>query len=153
MNWPVLGVSWNDARAYCKWMTLENKNKGWEFRLPEDWEWEKAARGVDGRYFPWGNYFDYKFCSMVYSKEKKRDGPDEAGSFTMDETVYGIKDMAGNVSEWCGTFFDQEQNMRVTRGSAWSYADENFARCAGRIGHTPSDVADYRGFRVVVIPK
>jgi len=153
LNWPALGVSWNDARAYCKWLTLEHQDKGWDFRLPEDWEWEKASRGVDGRYFPWGNYFDYRFCSMLYSKEKKRDGPDEAGAFAMDETVYGVKDMAGNVSEWCASFFDQQQNMRVTRGSAWSYADEDFARCTTRTGHTPSDVADYRGFRVVLNPQ
>ena len=59
LDWPVLGISWNDARAYCKWMSLQNKDKEWKFRLPEDWEWEKAARGADGRFFPWGNYFDF----------------------------------------------------------------------------------------------
>ena len=148
LDWPVLGISWNDARAYCKWMTLQNKDRGWEFRLPEDHEWEKAARGVDGRYFPWGNYFDYRYCAMAYSKKEKSNKPEKIGSFPMDESVYGVMDMSGNVAEWCNTFFDEERNIRINRGSAWSYVDENYARCAGKNGHSPSDVADFRGFRV-----
>lgn len=149
-DWPVLGISWNDARAYCKYMSNQYKGKGWRFRLPEDWEWEKAARGVDGRYFSWGNAFDYRFCSMANSKKGKREGPDSVGSFPLDESVYGVRDIAGNVSEWCQTFYDQEKNIRINRGSAWSYVDENYARCAGRNGHSPSDVADSRGFRMAV---
>jgi len=147
-DWPVLGISWNDARAYCKYLTNRHKDKGWEFRLPEDWEWEKAARGVDGRYFPWGNYFDYSFCSMASSLKGKREGPSPIGSFPLDESAFGVNGMAGNVSEWCKTFFDKEKNMRINKGSAWSYADKNFARCAGRNGHSPPDVSDSRGFRI-----
>ena len=150
LNWPVLGISWNDAKAYCKWMSLRNKDKGWEFRLPEDWEWEKAARGADGRYFPWGNYFDYRFCSMANSRRGKRNGPDKIGSFPLDVSVFGVRDIAGNVSEWCQTFFEKEKNIRINRGSAWSYVDEDFARCAGRNGHSPTDVADFRGFRMAL---
>jgi len=149
-DWPILGISWNDARAYCKWMSLRYKKKGWVFRLPEDWEWEKAARGVDGRHFPWGNYFDYKFCSMANSKKDKRNGPDAVGSFPLDESVFGVKDLAGNVSEWCGTLYDKENNIRINRGAAWSYVEENYARCAAINGHSPSDVADFRGFRMVM---
>jgi serine/threonine protein kinase/formylglycine-generating enzyme required for sulfatase activity len=149
-DWPVIGISWNDARAYCKWMSLRYKNKGWVFRLPEDREWEKAARGVDGRNFPWGNHFDYKFCSMANSKKDKRNGPDPVGSFSLDESVFGVRDMAGNVSEWCGTLYDQENNIRIDRGAAWSYVEENYARCSARNGHSPSDVADFRGFRMIM---
>ncbi|MCG6908553.1 MAG: formylglycine-generating enzyme family protein, partial [Deltaproteobacteria bacterium] len=148
-NWPVLGISWNDARAFCKWMTHRHKREGWVFRLPEEWEWEKAARGVDGRYFPWGNHFDFTFCSMANSKKKKRNGPDPVGSFTPDESVYGVMDMAGNVSEWCHTFYDRQNNIRINRGAAWSYAEADYARCAARNGHSPSAVADFRGFRMV----
>jgi serine/threonine-protein kinase len=148
-DWPVLCISWNDARAFCKWMTRQHKTKGWSFRLPEDWEWEKAARGVDGRYFPWGNYFDFSFCSMANSQKSKREGPDKTGSFILDESVYGVMDMAGNVSEWCQTYYDQANNIRINRGAAWSYVAEDYARCAGRNGHSPADVADFRGFRVV----
>jgi len=149
-NWPVLGVSWNDARAFCKWMTRQNQKKGWTFRLPEDWEWEKASRGVDGRYFPWGNYFDFSFCSMANSKQGKRDGPDKKGNFSIDESVYGAMDMAGNVSEWCQTYYDQAKNIRINRGAAWSYVADDYARCSARNGHSPTDVADFRGFRLAM---
>lgn len=150
LDWPVLGVSWHDARAYCKWLSLKHRDRGWAFRLPEDSEWEKAARGVDGRQFPWGNFFDYRFCSMAHSTKGKREGPDRIGAFGPDESVYGVRDMAGNVSEWCETFFDEENNIRVNRGSAWSYVDADFARCAARNGHSAADVSDARGFRVAL---
>ena len=91
--------------------------------------------------------------STMNSKKGKRDGPDKIGSFPLDESVFGVKDIAGNVSEWCRTFYDQEKNIRINRGSAWSFVDENYARCAGRNGHSPSDVADFRGFRVVITKK
>jgi len=149
-KWPILGISWNDARAFCKWMTHKHKNNGWVFRLPEEKEWEKAARGADGRYFPWGNHFDYTFCSMANSKENKRNGPDPVGSYKADRSIYGVMDMAGNVSEWCNTFYEQRNNIRINRGAAWSFAEEDYARCASRNGHSPSDVADFRGFRMVV---
>jgi formylglycine-generating enzyme required for sulfatase activity len=149
-DWPVIGISWNDANAYCKWKTLANKNKGWEFRLPEDWEWEKAARGVDGRFFPWGNYFDYRFCAMAKSKKGNMTSPNRVGTSTLDESVYGVNDMAGNVSEWCNSYFDKDSNIRINRGSAWSYVDDDYARCAARNGHSPSSVADFRGFRMAL---
>lgn len=148
-EWPVLGVSWDDAAAYCKWLKAKTGGK-WEFRLPEDDEWEKAARGVDGRLFPWGNFFDFRFCCMVDSRQGLREGPDPVGSFPLDESVYGVHDMAGNVCEWIQTFFDEEKNMRISRGAAWSYGDEHFARCAGRNGASPSMVAPFRGFRIAV---
>jgi formylglycine-generating enzyme required for sulfatase activity len=90
---------------------------------------------------------------MAYSREGKRDGPDRAGSFPLDESVYGVQDIAGNVSEWCETFFDSEQNIRINKGSAWSYVDDDYARCAERNGHSPADVADFRGFRMALSKK
>jgi serine/threonine protein kinase/formylglycine-generating enzyme required for sulfatase activity len=150
LDWPVLGISWNDANAYCKWKSLTNKNKGWEFRLPEDWEWEKAARGADGRYFPWGNYFDFRICTMLKSKKGNLSNPSKIGTSSLDESVYGVNDMAGNISEWCNSYFDKDSNIHINRGSAWSYAEEDYARCAARNGHDPSSVADFRGFRMAL---
>ena len=152
-SWPVLGVSWNDAKAYCKYITRKNKSSGRQFRLPEDYEWEKAARGVDGRYFPWGNYFDFSFCSMGKSKENRRDSPDAVGEFPLDESVYGVRDIAGNVSEWCASFFDKEQNLRTYRGSSWGLLDESLARCASKKGVNPSSVTASHGFRIALTLK
>ncbi len=149
-EWPVIGVSWNDAHAYCKWLTRSSRNKRWSFHLPEDWQWEKAARGADGRAYPWGNSFDYRFCSMAPSVKGKRDGPSPVSAFGMDRSVFGVHGLAGNVSEWCETFFDKQQNIRITRGAAWSLADETYARCASRRGHSPVDVQAYRGFRIAL---
>ena len=148
-DWPVLGVAQIDARLYCKWLTRANNDK-WEFRLPEEWEWEKAARGVDGRFFPWGNYFDFSFCSMGKSREGRREGPDKVGSFPLDASVSGVEDMAGNVSEWTASFLGQEQMIALFKGAGWSKIEDKFDRCAARNGQIPEAVADDRGFGIAI---
>jgi serine/threonine protein kinase/formylglycine-generating enzyme required for sulfatase activity len=148
-DWPVLGIAQVDARLYCKWLS-KNSNDRWEFRLPDEREWEKASRGVDGRAFPWGNYFDYSFCSMGRSKAERRVGPDKAGSFPLDASVYGVEDMAGNVSEWTASFFGQDQSIALYKGSGWSKIEDRFARCACRNGDIPEAVDDSRGFRIAI---
>jgi formylglycine-generating enzyme required for sulfatase activity len=87
---------------------------------------------------------------MAHSRKEIDNGPENVGNFPLDESVYGVKDIAGNVSEWCNTLYDPKKNIRINRGAAWSYVEENYARCAYRNGHSPSDVADFRGFRMVV---
>ena len=90
---------------------------------------------------------------MANSKKGSGTGPESVGSFSMDESIYGVKDIAGNVSEWCNTLYDRQKNIRINRGAAWSYVEENYTRCAYRNAHSPSDVADFRGFRMVVTLK
>ncbi|MFC1495619.1 formylglycine-generating enzyme family protein, partial [Thermodesulfobacteriota bacterium] len=143
-------ISWEDANFFCRWMTARYKDKGWEFRLPEEWEWEKAARGTDGRYFPWGDNFDFRFCAMLKSKNPDMGKPDPAGSNYLDESVYGVFGMAGNVSEWCNGNFDKSIDMLISKGAAWSFADENDARIASRKGYDKGYVAPFRGFRMVL---
>ncbi|MCX5900022.1 MAG: bifunctional serine/threonine-protein kinase/formylglycine-generating enzyme family protein [Proteobacteria bacterium] len=149
LDWPVLGVAQVDARLYCKWLTKAGGDR-WEFRLPEELEWEKASRGVDGRIFPWGNYFDFSFCSMGKSKDGRREGPDKVGVFHLDASVYGAEDMAGNVSEWTASFLGQDQAIALYKGSGWSKIEDKFARCASRNGDIPEAVDDSRGFRIAI---
>ena len=149
LDWPVLGVAQVDARLYCKWLGKAGGDR-WEFRLPDELEWEKAARGVDGRIFPWGNYFDFSFCSMGKSKEGRREGPDKVGAFHLDASVYGVEDMAGNVSEWTASFLGKDQSIAIYKGSGWSKIEDKFARCAGRNGDIPEAVDDSRGFRIAI---
>ena len=67
-RWPAFGISWHDAVAYCAWRSARD---GREYRLPSEEEWEKAARGVDGRWFPWGWRFDPSLCNMRESRQER----------------------------------------------------------------------------------
>ena len=96
-DYPVVGVSWFEALAYCRWLT---KQTGIAFHLPSEAEWEKAARGTDGRIYPWGNTWEAGRCN---SKEANIEGTTPVGKYPTGASPYGALDMAGNVREWCVT--------------------------------------------------
>lgn len=175
-NHPVVVVSWHDACAYCAWLTqrwrTENKIAAHEeVRLPTEAEWEKAARGVDGREWPWGNDWDETKCN---TDESGLNDTSPVGMFPDGASTYGCLDMSGNVWEWTlslwGTKWqepsfkypydarDGRENydagddvLRVLRGGSFGY-DRDLARCAARYGLRPlSRFRDY-GFRLVVAP-
>jgi formylglycine-generating enzyme len=90
---PVVNVTWNDAQAYATWA---------QACLPTEAQWEKAARGTDGRIFPWGNVWDSEKCSHAANSPK---APNPVGSFPAGASPYGVLDMAGNVEEWCADWY------------------------------------------------
>jgi len=133
---PVVNVSLYDAEACAAWYGV---------RLPTEQEWEKAARGTDGREYPWGDGFDEKRCN---TREKGYSVEDitPVGCFPDGASPYGVMDMAGNVWEWTSSKYESGHSLRVLRGGSWGL-NPNIARCTFRFRITP----DYRdsnvGFR------
>lgn len=161
---PVVKVSWMDALAYCQWLTQAT---GRTYRLPCEAEWEKAARGNDGRIYPWGNEWDQQRCN---SKKDRKSSPNTTpvGSYPDGASPYGLLDMAGNVAEWCATIvgklypydtgedessivYLRQGGNRVLRGGSWG-DDPDEVRCAARLVFTPyipGGTSSHNGFRVV----
>ncbi|MCK6552023.1 bifunctional serine/threonine-protein kinase/formylglycine-generating enzyme family protein [Myxococcota bacterium] len=143
-NLPVSAISMLDAEAYIAWRAGLT---GERLRLPHENEWEKAARGVDGRFFPWGDHFDPTFCKMKESRDRPYPEPEPVGAFPTDRSPYGVRDMAGGVREICVT--DEGGSLRpVMRGGCWSDTGL-FCRVAFRHLMQPDFVNTGLGFRVV----
>jgi formylglycine-generating enzyme required for sulfatase activity len=163
---PVVNISWNDAVEYRKWVNNLQKAElpsGLVLRLPTEAEWEKAARGTDGREYPWGDQFDEDKCNTV---EGEKGGTTSIGSYSpRSDSPYGCADLAGNVWEWVSSLHkpypynaaDGRENLdssasRVLRGGSFGN-DERRARSAYRLGSLTSLLNIDGGFRVVAAPK
>jgi len=99
---PVFSINWFDAMAYAEWLA---RVTGKPFRLLTDMEWEKAARGADGRAFPMGNRMDPSFAKLRESRPEATQ-PEPIGAFVHDESPYGVRDLAGGVGDWTSTAVD-----------------------------------------------
>jgi formylglycine-generating enzyme required for sulfatase activity len=112
-DFPVLGVNWDSAMAYCNWVSAKTGKK---YHLPTEAEWEKAARGTDQRRYPWGNEIDHSYANYVGSspfdtgmKVGTFDGADHGSLKTRNgASPYGAYDMAGNVMEWCADWYNRD---------------------------------------------
>ncbi len=139
-RWPVVFVDHASASAYAAWLA-ETTGEAW--RLPTEDEWEKAARGVDGRFHPWGDRFDPSFCRMRQSIPGGHGMLAEVGEHPVDRSPYGVRDLAGNVGEWCAG----EGRLQVRRGGAWTFSPRG-VRSAARWKETATFRAADLGFRL-----
>ena len=161
-NHPVTRVSWPAALAFCKWASDVT---GVRVRLPTEAEWEKAARGTDGRIYPWGNSSP---DSSLLNFNRNVGDTTKVGGYPDGASPYGVLDMAGNVSEWVadwykGSYYANSPSENpvgpssgsghVLRGGSWS-SDEDVVRAAARGWGDPSDSFSYDnvGFRCACSP-
>ena len=138
---PVVNVTWGQAKAYCEKM---------DKRLPTEAEWEKAARGVDGGKYPWGNNWDVTKVIWTENSGGKTHPVDR--SYNTHESPFGAVDMSGNVWEWVNDKYNKNYyrsapnrnpkgpesgSGRVFRGGSWDYNDPKYFRAASRFGYDP----------------
>ena len=152
----MVDVSWDAATAYCRWLS---ETTGQRYRLPSEAEWEKAARGTDGRIYPWGNQPpDERRCN--FNNNVKDTTP--VGSYPAGVSPYGCYDMAGNVWEWTSSLswdypyraddgrevqVEDGNGLSVYRGGAY-WVDRKLVRCAYRGWYLAGDGNDDNGYRL-----
>jgi formylglycine-generating enzyme required for sulfatase activity len=158
---PVMWVSWGDALAYCRWLGRET---GLPVTLPSEAEWEKAARGTDGRIYPWGDEWDTERCNTA---EGGAGATTPVGRYSPGgDSPYGCADMAGNVWDWTRSVFKGypydpkdgregleagDNILRAVRGGSFDN-DRLSARCAARLRLYSNGRYRGCGFRIVVSP-
>lgn len=140
---PVVLVAWHDAVRYCDWW---GERRGGEGRIPSEAQWEKAARGTDGRPFPWG---DAPVAGRANTREAGYGDLIPAGSSAAGASAYGVADMAGNVLEWTRTA--AEPGTYIVKGGAWN-TDVAAARAAARHARPRTLRHVAIGFRCVLEP-
>jgi formylglycine-generating enzyme required for sulfatase activity len=163
-NRPVEQVDWYEAMAFSRWLS---KKMDLDIRLPTEEQWEKAARGTDGREYPWEGSYKIGYANI---DEAARYGVGEkVGEYFLGETSavgiypqgkspYGLMDMSGNVWEWCLNKYEEPQittadvsgGVRVVRGGAWDYYSGD-CRSSFRFDRRPHYRLSYQGFRLVVV--
>jgi formylglycine-generating enzyme required for sulfatase activity len=153
---PVVGVCWFEAEAYCKWLSkkIVAVPEGYTVRLLTSDEWERAARGTDGREYPWGDGFN-KSAANTWDSDPTGSGlggTTAVATFPLGASPTDTWDMSGNVWEWTGSWYDEDKKYRIVRGGSW-IGYQWFARSSFCNWSIPLMFNDDLGFRVAIAPK
>ncbi|MEL6406696.1 MAG: SUMF1/EgtB/PvdO family nonheme iron enzyme [Chloroflexota bacterium] len=162
-NHPRERVNWYDALGFCRWLSwklgggyeIEDVNS-WLIRLPSEFEWEKAARGTDGRIYPYGNEFDETRSNTFESGVAKTT---DVMTYSQGVSPYGVFDMSGNLWEWCFSSLNnprldpmneeiKSDVIRCLRGGSFSLKRTE-SRVDSRYGNRPSVARSSFGFRIM----
>ncbi|HEY1389837.1 MAG TPA: SUMF1/EgtB/PvdO family nonheme iron enzyme [Ktedonobacterales bacterium] len=156
LDHPVVYVSWDDAVAYAAWLA---QTSGRPWRLPTEAQWEKAARGIDGHIYPWGDSVD---PSRANTFGGGRAGTTAVGGYPRGASSCGAQDMAGNVLEWTYSLYkpypytksdgreaETSAENRAQRGGSWHFTARS-VRAAYRVNYKPDSLTDDLGFRLAL---
>ncbi|WP_374689623.1 formylglycine-generating enzyme family protein [Promineifilum sp.] len=141
LDHPVVYINWYDAQALAEWAGL---------RLPTEQEWEKAARGTDGRLYPWGN--EEPTAERCNFNKNVGDTTPVGKYSPKGDSPYGCADMAGNVWEWSASLYEQGKGLRVLKGGAYYTSDASSLRGAYRNRYNPDYDNRINGARLAVSP-
>ena len=141
---PVVMVSYDDARAFARWLSQKT---GQNWHLPGRGQWEKAARGTDGRYFPWGNKFD---PARLNSHDRGPFDTMPVASFPAGQSPYGVMDAAGQIYEWTRTA--SGKGRHIVKGGSWDDKGCGVCRPAAQHGRPDHIRHILIGFRLVIVP-
>ena len=161
---PVVSVSWDDAMSFCQWASTV---AGRRLLLPSEAQWEKAARGMDGRLYPWGD--QEPDCNVANFRNSTGDTTPVGQYSPLGDSPYGAADMAGNVLEWTSSLWGKDENrpaygypyrvddgredpirrdFRVVRGGSWG-SNRVLLRCSNRLRFLPEIRSYSMGFRII----
>ncbi len=136
---PVVGISWLDALQYCRWAGKE---------LPTEEQWEMAARGTDGRLFPWGDTLPTPEHA-VFGQDPETGRTADVGTYPLNVSPFACQDMVGNVWEWTSTPAGESEEFRIVKGGSYN-DDSDFLQCDSRLEGDPKDKMENVGFRCVI---
>ena len=145
---PAVNISWLDGKEICRWL---RKKTNQYYSLPQNDEWEKAARGDDGRSYPWGN--KAPTAKQAYFGHMDLGTTSQSGARPEGASPYGCHDMSGNVWEWCVDSFDDERDPHVLKGGSWQNEAEYLNCNVKTFSYPPEKRRPYMGLRLLYIPQ
>jgi formylglycine-generating enzyme required for sulfatase activity len=147
----VLGVSWNDARAFAAWRTERAAAQGRaqeQFALPSLQQWVAASGFGAGREYAFGHRFVRRWVSGCWSRPAA--SPDPVMTHPVDESPYGVYDTAGSAEEWIDGWYDESRRLRLLAGGSWAQTDARLFQIFGGVGARETDANGESGFRLVL---